>query len=433
MQQIMGTAPLAEQQGEIDRQLQDVLARRRAYQPAQHTTGIGALLGGIGDIIQGRNFNDQEQALRAQRSDLARQIAGSRSAYANAFSDANQPVQAPPEMIAAPGVTQQSLDAERQQKLSRLQTAGMLSGDPLISNYLQKAPQMAQEQQTLEQGAQRFPLQQAMDRLKLAQAGPQADLGGKTPGTFELLTKRMEAPKFTGLSPGSGVVNTRTGEVTTPAGEDRATMRERKKARAALNIGPDLEPNEDLVNKVLAGEADPGSPGMKAPLEKLGKLNSAAAGFSDVAQRLKDFLAKHPNGSFAGTDATEAEAIAQDLRSLYMENLNMQTLRANDIPILNKVIADPTTLLNMAKSSTGVLDLGKQLDTAVNLSKQRALSQAEAIGYGPSKSGRYAGFQGRRDQASGGERQILKWQQNTSTGKKRPVYSDGSYGPEQPL
>jgi hypothetical protein len=29
------------------------------------------------------------------------------------------------------------------------------------------------------------------------------------------------------------------------------------------------------------------------------------------------------------------------------------------------------------------------------------------------------------------DKQIVKWQKNVNSGKRRPVYSDGSYGPEQ--
>lgn len=112
LQQILGAGPLAEQQGQIDQQLQDVIARRRAYQPTQRTSGIGSLLGGLGDIIMGNKFNEGEQQLRTQRDELAGKMAGLRGQYAQALTGAPAGV------------------APEQQ--SRLGTLGMLTGDPLI-------------------------------------------------------------------------------------------------------------------------------------------------------------------------------------------------------------------------------------------------------------------------------------------------------------
>jgi hypothetical protein len=245
-------------------------------------------------------------------------------------------------------------------------------------------------------------------KLQMMVHGPQAALGGQTPETYGAITHRLSVPRFTSGGQFPVVIDTRTGETKPIADANGQPLvpthvaQEREKRKASLYIGPDLEPTDDLVSRVANGQADPNSPGMKQSLEKASKLNTAAAGFTDVAQRLHDFLGKHPNGKLAGTDATEAEAIAQDLRSLYMENLNMQTLRASDIPILNNVIADPTQLGNVIKSGVGALDLKKQLETAVALAKQRALSQAGALGYQPSRGGRYTGFQQVRDAGAGG-------------------------------
>lgn len=146
---ILGAGGLNDQQGQLDQQLADLLTRRRAYRPAEHTTGLGALLGGIGDYRAQKRFQEQENALRGQRQDVSGKLAGSRGVLADAFTSASQPVQAPPDMIAAPGFDQASQERDQQQRLQQLQTAAMLSGDPTMTQYAQHQPQMAMQQEQL--------------------------------------------------------------------------------------------------------------------------------------------------------------------------------------------------------------------------------------------------------------------------------------------
>jgi hypothetical protein len=419
--------------------------------PRRSSTWANALRQIVGAKIAGSAQAERAGAGRPARQGYAKRLRRGHGSGGRADADVAAPG-APSGFVGppTPGNDSGSVESEAAgAPCLRCSSAGLMSGDPAIRNSVEAGPKMALEDQKLAEGRLTLASEQrAADAetnpqkaLALRQLATQYGLNipeGTPAGTISAIlgpvakkyeedTKRLQVPKFVPAGQFPGSLDSRTNKYTPYASPDGSPVtdvhetRERKKARAALNIGPDLEPSDDLINKVQAGEADPSSPGMKAPLEKLGKLNSAAAGFADVAQRLKDFLQKHPHGEFAGSDATEAEAIAQDLRALYMENLNMQTLRASDIPILNKVIADPTTLGNIFKSSTGMMDLNRQLDTAVNLAKQRSLSQAGSLGYQPTKTGRYANFQQRTDQtAAAPERKTL----GGKTYEKRP---DGWY------
>src|SRR4051812_9851757 len=122
--------------------------------PQQHTTGIGTLLGGIGQILMGR----KERDLRDQQMALAGQAGNHRSEYLRA-------------MLGEPD--------ERRQMI--MGAAGGMMGDPAMAQFGQS---MA--------GMPRARLDLALEQQKLANEGPQADLGGKTRAIFEALTKRQE-------------------------------------------------------------------------------------------------------------------------------------------------------------------------------------------------------------------------------------------------
>lgn len=146
--QILGAAGTQEQQGQIDQQLADLLARRRAYQPYQATTGIGAALGGLGDILRRKQFDTQEAGLRQQRQDLSGQMAAGRGNFLQQLMQAQQGGGQAPAPEAPGGMPSfgSQPDPQRQQQLGM---AGMLSGDPVIQGYLQHAPQMEMAQENL--------------------------------------------------------------------------------------------------------------------------------------------------------------------------------------------------------------------------------------------------------------------------------------------
>lgn len=146
LQQIMGGATQMEEQRQRDQELADLIARRKQASAQPYSSPTGQLLGSIGDIIMGR----KESGLRQQHLDLANQIAGKRAQWGGDFMEAQQPVQAPPDMLAAPGFDQAAQEKQRQQKLAGLKMQGMLSGDPLISGYLQHAPGMELQDMNLQ-------------------------------------------------------------------------------------------------------------------------------------------------------------------------------------------------------------------------------------------------------------------------------------------
>lgn len=164
--ELMQTAPLQDQQGQIDQQLADVLATRRARKPRQFHTGWGALLGGLGEMLSSYKSGEAEKDLRQQRSDIGQQIADRRGGYMQELMNAQKPVQAPPAGIISPDYDPQIAEQERQQNLQQVQQAGMLSGDPMIGQYLQHAPQMELQQENLRKAQEE----------RLANASPEAGL-----------------------------------------------------------------------------------------------------------------------------------------------------------------------------------------------------------------------------------------------------------------
>lgn len=110
--------------------------------PQQHTTGIGTLLGGIGQILMGRkerDLRDQQMALAGQAGQMRRGFLGD---YMQAQQGGGQSP-APEGPGGVPSFGSQP-DPQRQQQL---QMAGMLSGDPMIAQYVQHAPKMFEEQE----------------------------------------------------------------------------------------------------------------------------------------------------------------------------------------------------------------------------------------------------------------------------------------------
>lgn len=169
LQEILGAGPLSEQQTANDQQLQDLIARRRAYQPSQHTTGLGSLFGGIADIIMQKKFQEGEQDLRTRGSDLATKMAGIRSHYGNALLGTPMGPAAPPGMPDNP--PRIPLSPEDQGQLSM---AAEMSGDPLMAKAGagallrgQQAPKLALETQQAQKAMQE---NQAMESPQAAMA-----------------------------------------------------------------------------------------------------------------------------------------------------------------------------------------------------------------------------------------------------------------------
>lgn len=118
--------------------------------------------------------------------------------------------------------TAQQMALARAAALRGQNFAGMVAGLAHEPGLQRQGPELMQQaQQGMEQlgalpGAR---LQQAMERQKMQQQGPQEALGGQTPSTFELLTKREQVPKYAATYPGAQIYNQKTGELgPTPPG-----------------------------------------------------------------------------------------------------------------------------------------------------------------------------------------------------------------------
>jgi hypothetical protein len=81
---IFQVGPVADQQDQVNQLIQEELTRRKqnAVIP-QHSTGLGALFEGVGNIIGDHRSRDTEGALRTQRAGLAGRMAGLHSRYAD--------------------------------------------------------------------------------------------------------------------------------------------------------------------------------------------------------------------------------------------------------------------------------------------------------------------------------------------------------------
>jgi hypothetical protein len=108
-----------------------------AASPIEHISNL------VRQIVGGYEMGKARQGVTS----LSDSILGKRKEYAQALDQASQPVQAPPDMIAAPGMDQASQDAAQTQKRGSLLREGLLSGDPAISSYATQAPKIAVEQE----------------------------------------------------------------------------------------------------------------------------------------------------------------------------------------------------------------------------------------------------------------------------------------------
>jgi hypothetical protein len=197
--QIMGQGALGEQSSLADQEVADLIARRKAMNAQGSTTGAGALLSGIGDMIMGR----KEAELRQKRLDLAHQMASGRQTWAQAYGNAQQgggEAPAPEGPGGAPAFGAQPDPMAAQQ----LRTTGMLSGDPVIGGYLKQEPtmQLHQEQmRKIQEENQAIGSPQAQSAyaklakamgLELPEGTPAATMRGMLP-TMEKLAAAREA------------------------------------------------------------------------------------------------------------------------------------------------------------------------------------------------------------------------------------------------
>lgn len=228
LQQIMQGGSLDEQLGMLAPNLrfaQSLMQPQSAPGATVGRTYVAAspfehLANALRPIIGQRMLQDvqgKEQALLDKRGQA-------RSAFANALSDAQQPVQAPqgmtpaqqldtsvlapPDTQLAPRMDQQQAEEGRGARLLQLRNAGMLSTDPEIQNFAQRSGAMELQQE----GIKKTRLEQQLEALKLKNEGPQAELGGVTPSVFELLTKRAGVPKVLVNQVTGAVVDAHTGK-----------------------------------------------------------------------------------------------------------------------------------------------------------------------------------------------------------------------------
>jgi hypothetical protein len=249
LQQIAGGGSVQDQDRQINEQLQDLILRRRNRVASRYGTPGGALLGGIGDMIAAYKSRSAEEDLRNQRAGVQKQLGDTRSKFADAILGLQQPPQAPPDMIAAPGMDQAAQERAQQQQLMQMGTLGALSGDPLMAQAGESASRMPGQQ--LAMALQRQHL--ASGQQEMEQRGPQAALGGQTPGVYGLLTKRAEVPKFAPNPVSGRLYDVRTGQETGGASGGELTDKRLPAMQAAL--AKDLDPN-NFRSGVLKGNQE---------------------------------------------------------------------------------------------------------------------------------------------------------------------------------
>lgn len=99
-----GVAPYNEQDRAIQQQLAQAYALRN-QQPQQHSTGAGALMGGLGGIIRQGTSYAQEKNLRGQDQALQANRTAQMQALIDALRKQQQPMQQQgiPPMLMRPG------------------------------------------------------------------------------------------------------------------------------------------------------------------------------------------------------------------------------------------------------------------------------------------------------------------------------------------
>lgn len=95
LEQLFGMGTLDERGGLLDQQLAQAMALRQGG-GRQHTTGAGAALGGIGDVLNGVRSFQQEQQIRGQQQDLLGQKDAGRNLYVEMLRRRRQPSDTPP-------------------------------------------------------------------------------------------------------------------------------------------------------------------------------------------------------------------------------------------------------------------------------------------------------------------------------------------------
>jgi hypothetical protein len=151
--QLMGLGSVDQRHKLLQQQLErgDALS---AGAPIDYSRGKGTplLLAGLANLVSSGVGGYQAGKAMAGERGLVDEVGKTRAAFGSELSRLLQPTQAPPDMIAAPGMDQASQDAKRQGLLSTLRSAGLMSGDPTITGALTRGPQLALEDQRVAAG-----------------------------------------------------------------------------------------------------------------------------------------------------------------------------------------------------------------------------------------------------------------------------------------
>jgi hypothetical protein len=169
-----------------------------------------------------------------------------------------------------------------------------------------------------------------------------------------------------------------------------------KRGDVRVKTGTELHMNKlglpagwDWNDAVKSGAAHPPS-----DLVKQADESTAAAGaIADMYQGvIKPFLDSHPNGALAGEDRALVEPFVQGMRTMAMKANNMGIYKSYDKALLDKIVADPTSIETMLKSATGMVPLAKLAKSSTDEFMQRAWSLQQQSQRVPTKEGRWGNF-----------------------------------------
>lgn len=288
LQQILGAGPLAEQQTQADQELQDLIARRKGYAAQGSTTGLGAALGGIADIIMGK----RENAARAKQQDLATKMAGIRGQYGSALLGTPMGPAAPPGMPDNP--PRIPLSPEDQGQLSM---AAEMSGDPLMAKAGagallrgQQAPKLALETQQAQKAMAENTAMESPEAGMLLR-GQATKYGAQVPPNTPSAVLRALMPTLEkGYAAGEGkfAVHPLTGQI-----YDTRTGRTPEGGSAGNGIGP-ATISPEMLDALARQYVQTG---------EMPQLRMGRAGIAIYPQILKRAAELHPEMDLAGAKA----------------------------------------------------------------------------------------------------------------------------------
>ena len=177
-----------------------------------------------------------------------------------------------------------------------------------------------------------------------------------------------------------------------------------KRADARVRSGTELHLNKmglpagwDWNDAVKSGTVHPPS-----DLVKQADESTAAAGaIADMVDgQLMPFLKKHPNGLLAGEDRASIEPFIQGIQTMARKANDMGVYRQFDKPLLDKIVSDPTSIMAMLNSATGIVPLTALANSARKEFMQRAWSLQQQAQRVPTKEGRWGDFEAMNSSAS---------------------------------